>query len=105
MYTGDRREGTEAMDISLTDSVVRRADVLSTMVDGCVVLLDSDRQVFVGFDDIGTLIWQEVEKPTSVANLCATLSTHFDAERPVIEKDVFKFLDQLLAQKLIEITP
>ena len=92
------------MDISLTDSVVRRADILSTMVDGCVVLLDSDRQVFVGFDDIGTYIWQAVEKPTAVAELCSTLSAHFEAERPVIEGDVVSFLDQLLQQKLIEVT-
>jgi Coenzyme PQQ synthesis protein D (PqqD) len=91
------------MDISLTDSVVRRADVLSTMVDGCIVLLDSDRQVFVGFDDIGTSIWQAVEKPTSVADLCASLSERYAAKRPVIEGDVMSFLDQLLQQKLIEV--
>jgi len=91
------------MEISLTDSVVRRADVLSTMVDGCIVLLDSDRQVFVGFDDIGTSIWQAVEKPTSVADLCANLSERYAAERPVIEGDVMSFLDQLLQQRLIEV--
>lgn len=92
------------MQISLTDNVVRRADVLGTTVDGCVVLLDSDRQVFVGFDDIGTSIWQAVEKPTSVAALCTKLSERYAAERPVIESDVISFLDQLLQQKLIQVT-
>ena len=92
------------MEVSLTDNVVRRADVLSTIVDGCVVLLDSDRQEFVGFDDIGTLIWQAVEKPTIVADLCTTLSTCYAGQRSVIERDVVKFLDQLLQQKLIEVT-
>jgi len=92
------------MDIAVTDTVVRRADVLSTTVDGCVVLLDSDRQVFVGFDDIGTHIWQAIDKPVAVADLCVTLSTRYAAERPVIEADVVKFLDQLLQQKLIELT-
>jgi hypothetical protein len=91
------------MDIAVTDTVVRRADVLSTMVDGCVVLLDSDRQVFVGFDDIGTYIWQAVEKPTAVGDLCATLSARYAAERSVIEGDVVKFLDQLVQQKLVEV--
>jgi Coenzyme PQQ synthesis protein D (PqqD) len=91
------------MEISLTDSVVRRADVLSTVVDGCVVLLDSDRQVFVCFDDIGTFIWQAVEKPTAVADLCTALSTRYAAERPVIDGDVVQFLDQLLQQKLVEL--
>ena len=71
------------MDIAVTDTVVRRADVLSTTVDGCVVLLDSDRQVFVGFDDIGTHIWQAIDKPVAVADLCVTLSTRYAAERPV----------------------
>ncbi|MFY9695330.1 MAG: PqqD family protein [Xanthobacteraceae bacterium] len=92
------------MDISLTDSVVRRADVLSTVVDDCVVLLDSDRQVFVGFDDIGTYIWQAAEKPIVVADLCAALAARYAAERPVIEGDVVQFLDQLLQQKLVERT-
>lgn len=92
------------MKISLTDSVVRRADLLSTVVDGCVVLLDSDRQVFVGFDDIGTSIWQAVEKPTAVADLCTALAARYAAERPVIEGDVVQFLDQLLQQKLVELT-
>jgi hypothetical protein len=90
--------------ISLTDNIVRRADVLSTVVDGCVVLLDSNRQEFVGFDDIGTAIWETVEKPTSVAALCGRLCERYAAERPVIENDVMRFLDRLLQQKLIEVT-
>lgn len=90
--------------ISLTDSIVRRADALSTVVDGCVVLLDSERQNFVGFDDIGTYIWQAVEKPTSVAALCANLSERYAAERSVIEGDVMQFLGRLLEQDLIEVT-
>ena len=92
------------MQISLTDSVKRRADVLSTIVDGCVVLLDSNRQVFVGFDDIGTFIWQAVEMPTAVADLCVSLSKCYAAERSIIEDDVVEFLDQLLQQKLLERT-
>lgn len=92
------------MEVSLTDSVVRRADVLSTVVDGCVVLLDSDRQVFVGFDDIGTFIWQAAEKPVTVADLCTALAARYAAERPAIEGDVMQFLDQLLQQKLVELT-
>ncbi len=92
------------MAISLTDSVVRRADVLSTVVDDCVVLLDSDRQVFVGFDDIGTFIWQAAEKPVAVADLCTALAARYAAERPVIEGDVVRLLDELLQQKLVELT-
>jgi Coenzyme PQQ synthesis protein D (PqqD) len=91
--------------ISSTDNVARRSDVLSAVVDGCVVLLDSDRQVFVGFDDIGTYIWKSMEKPTSVADLCASLSIRYAAEVPVIEGDVVHFLDRLLQQKLIEVRP
>lgn len=90
--------------ISLTDNVVRRSDALGTVVDGCVVLLDSLRQEFVGFDDIGTAIWEAVEKPTSVAALCATLSERYAAERSVIENDVVQFLDRLHRQDLIEVT-
>jgi hypothetical protein len=91
------------MGISLANSVVRRANILSTTVGDCVVLLDSDHEVFVGFDDIGSYIWHAVERPTAVADLCARLSATYDAEQSVIEGDVFRFLDQLLQQKLIEV--
>jgi hypothetical protein len=93
------------MEISLSDTVIRRAGVLSTIVDGCAVLLDSDQQAFVGFDDIGTRIWEAVEKPVKVADLCASLCAHYVAEPPVIESDTVKFLDQLLQQKLVEVKP
>lgn len=89
--------------ISLTDNVVRRADALSTVVDGCVVLLDSNNQNFVGFDDIGTNIWQAIENPTAVGELCASLAERYAAERTVIEGDVVQFLDRLLQQDLIEV--
>jgi hypothetical protein len=51
------------MDIAVTDTVIRRAGVLSTMVDGCVVLLDSDRQVFVGFDDAEPISGKRSKNP------------------------------------------
>lgn len=93
------------MAITLTDRVVRRAGVLSTVVDGSVVLLDAEQQAFVGFDDIGTRIWEAVAKPIKVADLCTNLLTQYAAERTVIESDTVKFLDQLLQQKLVEVAP
>ncbi len=91
--------------ISLTDNIFRRTDVLSTTVDGSVVLLDSEHQNFVGFDDIGTYIWQAIESPVLVSDLCAKLSERYAADRTVIEGDVMQFLDRLLQQNLIEMTP
>lgn len=90
--------------IALTDNVVRRQEALSTVVDGCVVLLDSAHQNFVGFDDIGTYIWRAIESPISVADLCADLSERYAAQRSVIESDVMQFLNRLLQQDLIEVT-
>jgi len=56
---------------------------------------------YYGLDDIGSRIWELIEKPVKVSNLIDTLLERFDVDRGTCEKDVLKFLNDLNGDNIL----
>jgi hypothetical protein len=89
------------MAVALNDRVSRLEGFLKASVGDNLVLLDMDKGVYVGLDAIGSRIWDRIETPAVVAEICDELSREYAAEPAVIQTDVLKFLNQLSDQKMI----
>lgn len=89
--------------VSPQDRIVADGDVLSTEVDGEVLMMDVDSGNYYGLDAIGSEIWRRLATPTEVAALCGQLEEEFDAPAAVIRRDVLALLDRLLEKKLIRV--
>jgi hypothetical protein len=87
--------------IEPTDTVVWSPNQLATEIDGEVVLMNMQRGHYYGLDDIGSEIWRSIERPTSVAALCHTLSERYHAPRETVLSDVVPLLEKLREQDLI----
>ncbi len=89
------------MAVTLVDTIVRRDGLFSTDVSGRQVILNPQGEYYVGLDAIGSKIWERIESPMPVARLCEELVAAYEGERASIEGDLLRFLDGILAQKLI----
>ena len=90
-------------ELSIDSVVVRRAEPLTTPVDGELVILDMRRGHYLGLDPIGRRIWELLEHPRSVEALCATLEGQYAVSAQTCRADVLVLLEQLADAELIEI--
>lgn len=88
------------------DSVVsRRADLPTVELDGETMLMHVESGAYFGLSKTSQDIWQRLESPVAVRDLCAALAAAYDAPYAAIAKDVVAFLDQLESHGLLVVAP
>jgi hypothetical protein len=90
-------------ELTADSIVVRRSEPLSAPIDDDLVLLDPKAGMYYGTDHVGQRVWALIERPTSVRELCATLSGEFEVEPQRCEEEVAHFLLALAQADLIEV--
>lgn len=75
-------------------------DVLTAVQDGAAVLLDLRHETYIGLDEVGTRIWRHVESCADGAAIVDALAAEYDVPRDVLERDVRRFLDDLVQRGL-----
>jgi len=76
---------------------------VSCQIDDEVAILNLDRSLYFGLEGVGVQIWEALEKPRSVAELCDGLVGAFDVSRAQCEEDVIQLVSSLREEGLIEI--
>lgn len=82
--------------------LTRTADLLSSEVDGELVILDVQSGSYLNLDPVGTDIWRRLEQPLRVGDLCAALEQDYDADAATIARDVEAFVTQMLEKGLLQ---
>jgi hypothetical protein len=86
------------------DSIIARSEGLVTSdLDGELVMMSIDKGKYYGLDAIASQIWQLLETPCSLRALCDQLLPQYDVEREQGEKDVLAFCQQALKDDIIRI--
>ena len=76
-------------------------DVLSTEHEDATVLLDLRRQVYLGIDEVGTVIWRELERGATCGEIECVLERQYDADPGVLRSDLRRFVGDLLSRGLV----
>ena len=82
--------------------VTRTAGALATAVDDELVIVHFDSNAYYGFDVIGRRIWELLEEPRKVEDLCAALCREYDVESERCEADVLRFLSELAKDQVVQ---
>ena len=86
-------------------TVVRKSpSQVSCVLNEEVAVLNVERALYFGLQGVGAHIWDFLETPHSVAEICDDVTANFDVEPEVCHRDVVKFLDGMLDAGLIEAT-
>lgn len=89
--------------LSLETVVVRRAEPLTASVDGELVMLDPRRSEYFAIDSIGSRIWELLERPLAVGQVCSKLEDEFDVAPQTCRADVLAFLEELRRAELLDV--
>lgn len=83
--------------------LVRGSGLTGHEIDGEILLLEPRSETFFGLDEVAASIWQRLETPTTVHQLCLSLTQEYDVEYQACLDDIAPFLVQLLDSGLIKI--
>lgn len=89
--------------IALSNVVSACPDLLSTEVDGELVMMDLDSGRYIYLDRTGSAVWRELDQPRKVADLCQSLSERYEAPPGEIERDVLELLRLMADKNLIRL--
>jgi hypothetical protein len=89
--------------LSLEAVVVRPAEPLTASVDGELVMLDPRRSHYFAIDSIGSRVWELLEQPLSIGDLCSKLESEFDVTPETCRADVLAFLEELRQADLLDV--
>ncbi len=85
--------------------IARSDGVLSRVLDGEAVLLDTDGGAYFGLNAVGTRVWELIGKAgTTDAALLDALLAEFDVARDVLAKDLADLLAGLQKRGLIKVS-
>ena len=83
--------------------VARRADPLTARVDDDLVMLDPKQSRYFALDRIGRSVWDLLEQPQSVDDLCTALQSQFSVAPETCRTDVVAFLEELSEAGLLDV--
>lgn len=90
--------------LALSSTIRRNAHLLQAQVANEVVMMSIDAGAYFGIADVGKRIWELIEQPTTVADLCAQLRREYDVTADVCEAETLVFLNDLDRQGIIHVT-
>lgn len=92
------------MAIESTTCIVRTEGMMTAPVDNEIVILNMKGNNYISLDPIGRRIWELLEAPIIVNDLCVRLGTEFEGTQEQICTDVLPFLDELEREGLVRVT-
>lgn len=91
-------------EISLNSIITRNEDVLSGLVDDEAVIMSIESGNYHLINETGRRIWELLEKPKTVAQLCDILAEEFAVEQETCQLEVLQFLVALRARQVVIVT-
>jgi len=88
--------------VNLSSVVQQTESSVSCEIEDQIVLLNVDAGKYHGFNDVASKIWQIIEAPASVNQICERLMDEFAISKEQCEAEVLDFLKQLNDTGLIK---
>jgi hypothetical protein len=87
---------------ALTTRFTLGEHVRDVVVDGQTVILDLQRGVYLGLDDVATRIWQRVRGGQTGETIADVLAAEYQVPVETTREDVDRFLSDLRLRRLID---
>lgn len=89
-------------NISLGQIIIKNTtNVLSGKLGNELVMMDIESGNYLNINNVGATIWEMINEPILVEDLLQQLLNRFDVAEEQCKNELFEFLGELNAQKLI----
>lgn len=82
-------------------TIHRKGDWLSAMVGDELVMMSAETGNYVTVSRVGSRVWELIERPKTLDELCTQLVREFDVTPEACRADVQLFLDEMAANGAI----
>jgi hypothetical protein len=89
--------------ISPQTTVVAVADQVSTRLDDDTVVLELKKGTYYGLNSVGSLIWELIQKPQSIAAVYSAVQEQYDVDSETCKRDVLQLIEELQVAGLVEL--
>ena len=89
--------------IEMTTLVTQGDKQIATELNNTVVMMSVEQGKYYGLDGVGSRIWNLLEQPHRIMEVCAIIQDEFAVERATCERDVLDFLSQLITAGLLKV--
>ena len=85
--------------------VRKQGDWLAAKVGEELVMMSAEKGNYIGLSEVGARIWELIETPRTVADVCRELTAEFEVTREVCRAEVEDFLGELEKHGAIALDP
>ena len=89
------------MKLTVNSVLVQETGLSAAERDGRVVVLSLQAASYFDFNEIATEIWGMLSSPHRVEDILQKLSQRHDVSSEIMTRDVMRFLQSLLTQRLV----
>jgi len=81
------------------------SEQIASKVAGETVILNHNKGAYYGLDEVGVVVWDTLEKgPQTIDELCEAVVEEYDIEETECKSDIEDLLNDLISERLVEIT-
>jgi hypothetical protein len=96
--------GHMSLEIRDTSLVSRGEGWMSSWVGAEYVMMSAETGTCISLSETGGRIWELVEQPRVVRELCDELTQEYQADAATIREDVFAFLNRMQAESAVVVS-
>jgi hypothetical protein len=85
--------------------VRKQGDWLAAKVGEELVMMSAEKGNYLGLSEVGTRIWELIETPRTIEDVCAQLTAEFDVTPEVCRAELEDFLKELEKHGAIALDP
>lgn len=89
--------------ITLDTKVAQSQGVLASSVDNEIVMANINTDKYYGLNSVGTQIWQLLDRPKCLAEICDVLVERYDVERETCQSEVGVLVEKLVDAQILEV--
>lgn len=87
--------------LSLKTKIKRSSHPLSSPIADELVMFDTKKGKYYGLNVVATEVWNRLDKPLSIEQLCSLLTKEFDVSMDQCQKEILEFLPEMLDKGLL----
>jgi hypothetical protein len=90
-------------DLDKSTRIVASSQQVSSALAGESVILNLQSGTYYGLNEVGSSIWQHIQHPTTVLDLCDAITSEFDVDSNTCEVEVLRLVAEMIDAQLVEI--
>ncbi len=86
------------------DTLIRQhPDQIAAEADGEVLMMHIESGNYFGLNEVASFIWNQLDEPRSIAELCAAIQTEFEIDETRCQADAMDFLQGMIDDGLAQV--